>query len=127
MYNLQAPAVLPDCPTWRLFGSQPASAMGREQPQGRAQGIRQLTKLRHLGLFTDASADGQNEFGRVISTSSPAAISMNSRPAERLVTRGGSKAVMRGEAASAGGLNTLPRIASSTVRRPGKSTSTLTF
>ena len=64
MYSLQALAVLPDCPTWRLLGSQPASAIGREQPSVAPIASASSLNCAHLGLLADAAADGQDELGR---------------------------------------------------------------
>src|SRR5580658_8025423 len=100
IYSRQALAVLPDCPTWRLFGSQPASAIGREQPS-----VAPIASASSRNCATLDSSPTPRPIVRingavVISTSSAALTSVNFPPTARLVVAGAVKLVTLGAAAA---------------------------
>ena len=104
MYSLQALAVLPDWPTWRLFGNQPASAIGREQPR-----VAPSSSARSRNCCTLASSPMPRPIARmnsaaVMSTSSLAGGSTNSTLRTREATAGAGRLDTAGSPEPSGGL-----------------------
>src|SRR6202011_3924839 len=108
-YSLQALAVLPDWPTCRLFGSQPASAIGREQPRVAPTAVASSWKRSTFACSPMPRPIERMNSAVVISTSSAELTSMKLRLLTRVRAAGAGKLVTVGDETPSGGLNVLAR------------------
>src|ERR1700716_2448814 len=87
-YSLQALAVLPDLPARRLLGSQPASAIGREQPSVAPTAAANSRKRSTFACSPMPRPIDRMNSAAAMSTASPELTSMKLRLLRRDRTRG---------------------------------------
>src|SRR5882762_948983 len=127
MYSLQLTAVLPDWPTCRDFGSHPESAIGREHPSVAPTFVASSRNCSMLSSSPTPRPIDRTKSTADTSTSPLASGAMNAPKRARDSGRAGARLRTGGLPGFGSGLKVPVRRQSTTVRLPGKSSSTLTF